>query len=194
MHLIKVKKFRETTSVAIVDKNGNAVSMTVTIESQFGSHVFSHGFFLNNELTDFSFKNKDEKGKPIANRIEPGKRPRSSMSPTMVFDKKQQLFAITGSPGGSEIICYIAKNLILMLDMGFTPDKASASINLCATNTNPVIETFSKPIPEIALLQKKNEIITRKPMVSGITNILRNNQGGWYGSADPRREGVAKGQ
>lgn len=190
----KSEKIPGTTSIAIVDKNGNAISMTVTIESQFGSHIFTHGFFLNNELTDFSLDYKDTNKKLIANRIEPGKRPRSSMSPTMVFNKQHQLYAITGSPGGSEIICYVAKNLILMLDMGMKPNRASSSFNLCATNTNPTIETFIQPIPGIDFLRKKGEVIIRKPMVSGITNILHRPQGGWYGAADPRREGVAYGE
>ncbi len=183
-----------TTSIAIVDKEGNAISMTMTVESQFGSHVFTHGFFLNNELTDFSFDDKNADGKLIANRIEPGKRPRSSTSPTMVFDKHHQLHAVTGSPGGSEIICYVAKNLILMLDMGIKPDIAGSSFNLCATNTNPAIENFITPIAEIHSLEKKGEIIVYHPMVSGMTNILRKPEGGWYGAADPRREGVAFGR
>ncbi len=190
----KSEKIPGTSSIAIVDNHGNAISMTVTIESQFGSHIFTHGFFLNNELTDFSLNYKDTHGKLIANRIEPGKRPRSSITPTMVFDKQHQLYAITGSPGGSEIICYVAKNLILMLDMGMKPNTASSTVNLCATNTNPSIETFIKPIPEIDSLRTKGEIIVRKPMVSGITNILRRPEGGWYGAADPRREGVASGK
>lgn len=190
----KSEKIPGTTSIAIADKDGNAISMTVTIESQFGSHIFTHGFFLNNELTDFSFTYKDGNGKLTANRIEPGKRPRSSMSPTMVFNKEHQLYAITGSPGGSEIICYVAKNLILMLDMGMKPNIASSTANLCATNTNPAIESFMKPVPAIPFLLNKGEMITRRPMVSGITNILHRPGGGWYGAADPRREGVAHGE
>src|SRR5205807_454105 len=105
-----------------------------------------------------------------------------------------QLYAVTGSPGGSEIICYVAKNLILMLDMGMKPNTASSSFNLCATNTNPTIETFIQPIPGVDFLREKGEIITRKPMVSGTTNILHRPQGGWYGAADPRREGIAYGE
>jgi gamma-glutamyltranspeptidase/glutathione hydrolase len=100
---------------------------------------------------------------------------------------------LTGSPGGSEIICFVAKNLILMLDMGMKPDKASSSPNLCATNTDPVIEQFTAPIPQIPYLEKKQEMIIRKPLVSGVTTILRKPDGGWFGAADPRREGVAEG-
>lgn len=190
----QTEKIPGTTSVVIVDKDGNAVSMTVTVESQFGSHIFTHGFFLNNELTDFSFEYKDKQGKLIANRIEPGKRPRSSMSPTIVFDKQNQLYAVTGSPGGNEIICYVAKNLILMLDMGMKPDAASGTPNLCATNADPEIEDFVKPLKQIPFLEKKGEVIVRKAMVSGVTTIMRKSGGGWYGAADPRREGVAQGR
>lgn len=182
-----------TTSIAIVDKNGNAISMTVTVENKFGSHLFTHGFFLNNQMTDFSIPSHAADGKLIANRIEPGKRPRSSITPTMVFNLHHKLEAISGSPGGSYIICYIAKNLIQMLDMGMKPDAASASPNLCAINADPVVETYRKAIPQITALTKKGEVIARSDMVSGVTNILRNPAGGWYGAADPRREGVALG-
>lgn len=181
-----------TTSIAIVDKEGNAVSMTLTIESEFGSHLFTHGFFLNNELTDFSLTAKDAQGKLIANRIEAGKRPRSSIAPAMVFLNSGSLFALSGSPGGSDIICYVAKNLILMLDMHLMPDKASAAINLCASNIEPVIES-DRPFPQLLLLQKRGEKINRKSMASGVTNILRNAKGEWLGAADPRREGLAIG-
>ncbi|AUR51260.1 gamma-glutamyltransferase [Aquella oligotrophica] len=182
-----------TTSMSIVDKNGDAVTMTVTVEHQFGSHLFVDGFFLNNELTDFSFKPVSDNGKPIANRVEAGKRPRSSIAPTMVFDKKGKLYALTGSPGGSQIICYVAKNLIGMLDMGLTPLDAVSSANLCAVNTNPVIESgndwLNQQIPQ---LQAMGESIVQSDLVSGETNILKT-KNGWLGAADPRREGVAIG-
>jgi gamma-glutamyltranspeptidase/glutathione hydrolase len=184
-----------TTSIAVVDKEGNAITMTVTIEGPFGSHIFTHGFFLNNELTDFSFIPKNEKGQWIANRVEAGKRPRSSIAPAMVFKKNNhELYALSGSPGGSEIICYVAKNLILMLDMNMSPEQANASPNLCALNQSPVIENTTTPFPAIHALQNMGEKIERKNLLSGVTNILRQPEGGWLGSADPRREGVAKGE
>ncbi len=186
-------KIPGTTSITIVDKHGNAISITATIESQFGSHIFTHGFFLNNELTDFSPIFKDGQGKLIANRIEPGKRPRSSITPVMVFRNDGQLYALSGSPGGNEIICFVAKTLILMLDMHKLPNEASAAVNLCAANNDPVIEATSPPLTQIPFLVKKGEIIIRKPMVSGLTNIMRKPDGGWYGAADPRREGMALG-
>jgi len=182
-----------TTSVAIVDKNGDAISMTVTVEHQFGSHLFVDGFFLNNELTDFSFNPATDNGQPIANRVEAGKRPRSSIAPTMVFDQKGKLYALTGSPGGSQIICYVAKNLISMLDMNQNPLDAVSSPNLCAVNTKPMIESgnawLNQQIPQ---LQVMGESIVQSDMVSGETNILKT-KNGWSAAADPRREGIAIG-
>ncbi len=187
-------KSHGTTSVAIVDKKGNAIAMTVTVEHQFGSHLFVDGFFLNNELTDFSFVPTDNNQKPIANRVEAGKRPRSSIAPTMVFDNKSgQLQAIVGSPGGSQIICYVAKNIIQMVDMHMTPLDAVSTPNLCAVNTNPVIEADSSTMDKyIPTLQSQGESIVRSDLVSGETNIYRGKDG-WFGAADPRREGIATG-
>lgn len=186
-------KFPGTTSLVIVDKDDNAISMTLTVEHQFGSHIFTHGFFLNNQLTDFSFMEKNAEGKLIANRIQPGKRPRSSIAASMVFDDQQQLYALTGSPGGGEIICYVAKNLILMLDMKLSADVASATPNLCSTNFYTVLERGMTPATVASYLTNKGEQLELRPMVSGVTNIIRNHHGGWNGAADPRREGVAIG-
>lgn len=186
-------KLPGTTSLVIVDKDNNAISMTLTVEHQFGSHIFTHGFFLNNQLTDFSFAEKNAEGKLIANRIEPGKRPRSSTAATMVFDN-QKLYALTGSPGGSEIPCYVAKNLILMLDMKKSAAAASAAANLCSTNTHTVVERDLTSSASTSFLTKKGEQLEQRPMVSGVTNIIKNPNGGWNGAADPRREGVASGK
>lgn len=182
-----------TTSLSIVDKYGNAVSMTVTVESEFGSHLFVDGFFLNNELTDFSFAAENEEGQPIANRVEAGKRPRSSIAPTIVLDKNKHLYAVAGSPGGSFIICTVARNLILMLDLKQNPYQAAAYPSFCAKNEAPIIENgdseLSKKIPE---LEAKGEQITRDKIFSGEANIMRVNNN-WVGGSDPRREGVAIG-
>jgi gamma-glutamyltranspeptidase / glutathione hydrolase len=186
-------KMPGTTSLVIVDKDNNAISMTITVEYQFGSHIFTHGFFLNNQLTDFSFASKNAKGQLIANRIQPGKRPRSSIAATMVF-KNGKLHALTGSPGGSDIPCYLAKNLILMLDMKKSAHSASASPNLCSTNTYTVLESEVTSSAAASYLQKKGEQFKQRPMVSGVTNIIKNADGGWNGAADPRREGVASGK
>lgn len=186
-------KLPGTTSIVVVDKDGNAVSMTVTIEHQFGSHLSVDGFFLNNELTDFSLAPKNAHGKLIANRVEAGKRPRSSMAPTMIFNSAGQLYALLGSPGGSQIICYLAKNIILMLDMNMTPDKAVASPNLCAVNTRPEVEKKTSFVARIPSLNKLGEHVTTGDLVSGETNIIQNPHGGWLGAADTRREGLAIG-
>lgn len=183
-----------TTSLSVVDKDGNAVSMTVTVENVFGNHQFVNGFFLNNELTDFSFESVTASGKPIANRVEAGKRPRSSIAPTLVFDEKNKLHAVAGSPGGSFIICTVARNLILMLDLGQNPYQAAAYPNFCAINNNPVVESDNAIADNfVPYLQNKGEIIERKSVFSGEANILRMNDE-WVGGADPRREGLAIGQ
>ncbi len=116
-----------TSQIVAVDDQGSAVSMTTTVESSFGSHLMVEGFMLNNQLTDFSFI-PSENGKPVANRVEPGKRPRSSMAPTLVFDRQNGEFLGTvGSPGGSQIIEYVAKTLVGLLDWNLDPQ---AAINL----------------------------------------------------------------
>jgi gamma-glutamyltranspeptidase/glutathione hydrolase len=181
-----------TTSLAIVDSDGNAVSMTVTIENQFGSHTFVDGFLLNNQLTDFSFEPSKD-GKPIANRVQPGKRPRSSIAPTLVFDRENHLTALAGSPGGSQIICYVAKSLILMLDMEQDPLEAGSYGNLCATNNTPVFESGTDLVKLIPEMNKRGDTIKQQDLVSGEVNIMRTDDG-WVGAADPRREGVAIGE
>ena len=182
-----------TTSIAIVDSHGNAVSMTLTIEHQFGSHLFVDGFFLNNELTDFSLSATDRYGKAVANRVESLTRPRSAIAPAMVFNQRGELIAISGSPGGSPIICYVAKNLIQMLDFNMNPADASASGNLCAQNDTPVIEEGSDLVGYLQALNHRGESVTQSVLLSGAVNITRARQGGWYGAADPRREGKAIG-
>ena len=123
-----------TTHVSIVDRYGNALAMTSTIENQFGSRLMTAGgFLLNNELTDFSFV-PEENGKPVANRVEGGKRPRSSMAPTIVYDRNGRVAIVTGSPGGSAIINYVAKTLIGIIDWGLDPQAAIALPNFGSRN------------------------------------------------------------
>ena len=112
-----------TSHLVIVDLYGNAVSMTSTVEGPFGSHLMAGGFILNNELTDFSLLPIRE-GIPVANRVEPGKRPLSSMSPTIIFDKEGALHSLTGSPGGTSIIGYVTKSILGLLDWKMTPQEA----------------------------------------------------------------------
>ncbi len=123
-----------TSHLSIVDTHGNAVAMTTTIEDGFGSRLMTEGgFLLNNELTDFSFVPTDG-GKPVANRVEAGKRPRSSMAPTIVYDRSGRIHMVAGSPGGSAIINYVAKTLIGVLDWGLDPQAAIALPNFGSRN------------------------------------------------------------
>src|SRR5206468_5466265 len=127
-------EFPSTSHICVVDAYGNAVAMTTTIEDNFGSRLMTEsGFLLNNELTDFSFV-PTENGKPVANRIEAGKRPRSAMSPTIVYDRAGRIYMIAGSPGGSAIINYVAKTLVGVLDWELDPQAAIALPNFGSRN------------------------------------------------------------
>ncbi len=137
-----------TSHVSIVDRWGNALSMTTTIESSFGNGVMVHGFMLNNELTDFSFKAIDADGLPVANRVESEKRPRSSMSPTIVFDEDGRVEIVTGSPGGSRIIGYTAQSIVNMIDFGLDPQEAINVPHYMNRNGRTDVEI---PIPDVTL-------------------------------------------
>ena len=137
-----------TSHISIVDRYGNALSMTTTIESSFGNGVMVNGFLLNNELTDFSFAATDATGLPIANRVQPNKRPRSSMSPTIVFDAKGRVEIVTGSPGGSRIIGYTAQSIVNILDFGLDPQQAINQPHYMNRNGRTDIET---PVPGITV-------------------------------------------
>ena len=113
-----------TTHFVVLDKWGNGVSMTSSIESAFGSRIFSQGFFLNNQLTDFSFKTFGRDGRLLQNALEPRKRPLSSMSPTIIFDKDGNLYAMLGSPGGKNIISYVLQTIIGLIDLKLSPQDA----------------------------------------------------------------------
>ena len=118
-----------TSHLSVIDDEGNAVSLTTTIEGAFGSGVWAAGFLLNNELTDFSLQPVDDAGAPVANRVEGGKRPRSTMAPTIVFDDKGEVFAVLGSPGGSRIILFVVKALVALLDWELDAAAAAALPN-----------------------------------------------------------------
>jgi gamma-glutamyltranspeptidase/glutathione hydrolase len=137
-----------TSHVSIVDQYGNALSMTTTIESSFGNGVMVNGFLLNNELTDFSFAATDSSGLPIANRVQANKRPRSSMSPTIVFDEHGRVEIVTGSPGGSRIIGYTAQSVVSMIDFGLDPQEAINVPHYMNRNGRTDIEN---PIPGVTL-------------------------------------------
>jgi gamma-glutamyltranspeptidase / glutathione hydrolase len=180
-----------TSHFVIHDADGNAVSMTTTIETGFGSRVMVRGFLLNNELTDFSFRPTRD-GRPIANRVEGGKRPRSSMAPTIVL-KDGKPILLVGSPGGSRIISYVAQTLIGVLDWGMNPQ---AAINLGhVVNRNGATDleagTGAADMSEI-LIALGHEVRVRD-LNSGLHAIQIRPDGTLIGGADPRREGVVLG-
>nr|WP_297350843.1 gamma-glutamyltransferase [uncultured Caldimonas sp.] len=184
---------RGTSHISIVDPYGNAIAMTTTIEDQFGARQMVRGFLLNNELTDFSFAPTDANGKPIANRVQPGKRPRSSMSPTLVFDKgTNQLVMSAGSPGGALIIHYTAKALMGTLDWGLNAQQAISLPNFGSTNGPTLLEEKRFPAPTLDALRGRGHEIREMNMTSGLQAIQRTKDG-WFGGADPRREGVVMG-
>lgn len=186
-----------TSQVVAVDDRGGAVSMTTTVEAAFGAHVMVQGFLLNNQMTDFSFIPAED-GQPVANRVEPGKRPRSAMAPTLVFDRKSgELLATLGSPGGSQIIEYVSKSLVAMLDWKLDPQAAIGLPNFGSRNGATELETglFSPALKQA--LKDKDHALNEIEMTSGIQAIVRTRdaQGkvSLIGGADPRREGEAVG-
>ncbi|MCF6197875.1 MAG: gamma-glutamyltransferase [Hyphomicrobiaceae bacterium] len=181
-----------TTHISIIDHWGNAASLTSSIEAAFGSRLMVGGFLLNNELTDFSFRPTDKQGRLIANRVEPGKRPRSSMSPTMIFDPKGQLVMITGSPGGSRIILYVLKTIIGHIDWKLN---AAALVQMPNWGSRNGPLELEKNIGAEYIAQKMRAFghkIRITPMTSGVHLILRQGNS-LVGAADPRREGLPLG-
>jgi gamma-glutamyltranspeptidase / glutathione hydrolase len=190
-----------TSHISIVDGDGRAVAMTTTIEDVFGARIMSDGgsgqpggFLLNNQLTDFSFAPADADGQPIANRVQPGKRPRSSMSPTLVFDRRDgRLLMSLGSPGGAAIIHYTAKTLTGTLDWGLDAQRAIDLPNFGSFNGPTVVERGRFPAPTLEALRARGHTVNEIDMTSGLQAIQRRGSG-WYGGADPRREGVVMGE
>ena len=181
-----------TSHLSVVDDAGNAVAMTTTIESAFGSGHWAAGFLLNNQLTDFSFRPADQDGVAIANAVAGGKRPRSSMSPTIVLDSAGAFEAATGSPGGSRIILFVIKSLIAMLDWGLDPQAASGLINFGSEGGPFVIEYGLSSIWPALKLKTYGHAVSAELLTSGAHTILRRG-GRLEGGADPRRDGVALG-
>jgi gamma-glutamyltranspeptidase/glutathione hydrolase len=200
-----------TSHISIIDAAGNALAMTTTIEGAFGSMqmvnpfnaanpALSGGFLLNNELTDFSFAPSDATGKPIANRVEPGKRPRSSMSPTLVIDKTTgQVIMSAGSPGGALIIHFTAKTLYGMLNWSMNAQEAINLPNFGSLNGPSILEAKRFPSAVVEALKAKGHEIREIEMTSGLQAIERTTSSGaatydgFFGGADPRREGVVLG-
>jgi len=185
-----------TSHMSIVDGEGHALAMTTSVEDGFGSRQMVDGFLLNNQLTDFSALDADANG-PIANRVQPGKRPRSAMSPTLVFDRQSRQFVLAiGSPGGSAIINYVAKVLIGNLDWGLNLQQAIDLPNFGSRNGATELERGRFPAATLDALKAKAHNISVFDQTSGLHGIARTVVDGrsvWFGAADPRREGVAEG-
>ncbi|MEL6892796.1 MAG: gamma-glutamyltransferase [Actinomycetota bacterium] len=188
-----------TSHVSIIDRYGNALSMTTTIESSFGNGVMVDGFLLNNQLTDFSFAPVDADGLPIANRVEPNKRPRSSMSPTIVFDAAGEVEIVTGSPGGSRIIGYTAQSIVNMVDFDLDPQEAINTPHFLNRNGSTDLEA---PIPgvtgpdDVSQLQADLEALGHTVNVRGLTSglsIIQVVGRDLVGGADLRRDGTVGG-
>jgi gamma-glutamyltranspeptidase/glutathione hydrolase len=176
-----------TSHFSIVEQNGDAVAMTTTIESGFGSRIMVRGFLLNNQLTDFDFA----PGGP--NQVGGGKRPRSSMAPTLVFDTEGRLQLLVGSPGGSQIINYVAKALVGVLDWKLDIQQAIDLPNFGSRNGPTQIESGSRYEALAPALAERGHELRVMEMESGLHGIERV-PGGWRGGADPRREGVVRGR
>jgi gamma-glutamyltranspeptidase / glutathione hydrolase len=195
-----------TSHLSIIDSYGNAASFTTTVESPFGSFHMADGFVLNNQLTDFAAEPRDADGSLVANRVQPGKRPRSSMAPTLVFDSspagRGALDAVVGSPGGSTIIQFVAKTLVAMLDWGLNPQQAVSLVDFGADNSpqtnvggeDPEINTSDNGDhdPLVQGLRALGHQVNLAPQSSGLSAITRT-ESRWTGGADPRREGSVMG-
>lgn len=180
-----------TSHISVIDKDGNAVSMTTTIEAQFGSRIMVRGFLLNNQMTDFSLAPEDN-GLTVANRVEGGKRPRSTMSPTLVFDPAGKLKMTVGSPGGSAIINYVAKTLVGVLDWNLDIQQAISLPNMGSRNRATEVEKGTELENLLGPLKALGHDAQAIEFTSGLQGIVRTPTG-LVGGADPRREGVVLG-
>ena len=185
-------EFPSTSHISIVDAYGNAVAMTTTIEHAFGSHLLTAGgFLLNNELTDFSFVPVED-GKPVANRVEGGKRPRSSMAPTIVYDRGGQVFMVTGSIFGPTIPNQVVKTLVAVIDWALDPQAAVALPNFGSRNGPTELEKGTS----VAALKPKLEALGHDTILTdsnGGAQVIVRTKTGWMGGSDPRRDGIARG-
>lgn len=193
-----------TSHISIIDSHGNAASLSTSIEAAFGSFHFTRGFLLNNQLTDFSAEPVDEQGELIANRVEPGKRPRSSMAPTLVFNTSDEggpgdLKMVLGSPGGSLIIQFVVKTLINLIDWGMDPQQAVSAPNFGAMNQpwtgigieHPLIAENESAL--VSALEKLGHTVKPTEQSSGLSVLVRGKDNEIVGGADPRREGLVLG-
>ena len=190
-----------TSHISIVDGEGHALAMTSSIEAAFGARLMSDGgtglaggFLLNNQLSDFSRAPADARGRPIANRVQPGKRPRSSMSPTLVFDRRDgRLLMSLGSPGGPAIIHFNAKALIGSFDWGLDAQQAIDLPNFGSFNGPTVLEAGRFGAATVAALKARGHAVVEMELTSGL-QALQRTPTGWFGGSDPRREGVVVGE
>ena len=183
---------RGTSHMSIVDRWGNVVSFTTTIEAPFGAQIMVRGVLLNNELTDFSAE-PEENGRPIANRVQPGKRPRSSMSPTIVLDRDDRPVAALGSAGGSRIIGDTLQALLGMLDWNLSPEAALAQPRIINRNGATELERDTAGAAQADALRGLGHEVQVRRHEGGLAAIRRTGDG-WQGAADPRRDGVARGE
>jgi gamma-glutamyltranspeptidase/glutathione hydrolase len=202
-----------TSHISIVDAFGNALAMTTTIEDAWGARLMvnrgvglSGGFLLNNQLTDFSFEPSDASGMQVANRVEPGKRPRSSMSPLLVFEvapnaghpkpgevlASNRLIMSAGSPGGAFIIHFTAKTLLGVLNWNLNPQQAINLPNFGTLGGPLFLEQECFSASTIANLRARGHTVVETPLPSGLQAIQRTATG-YFGGADPRREGIVLG-
>ena len=182
-----------TTHLSIRDREGNIVSMTTSIEHAFGAGIVVDGMLLNNQLTDFSFEPMAE-GRPVANRVEPRKRPRSSMAPLIVFDKQGEPWMALGSPGGSSIIPYLIKTLINVIDWNMPLQDAINAPHYMDKNDVTILEEGSGAERLAGELRTLGHEVRIEPQASGLHGFLRGPDNRYYSGVDPRREGKALGE
>jgi gamma-glutamyltranspeptidase / glutathione hydrolase len=200
-----------TSHISVVDGQGRAVAMTTSIEAGFGARVMADGgtglpggYLLNNQMTDFAWLPSDASGRPVANRVEPGKRPRSSMSPTLVFERSSRAadgnaatlpgrFLMTlGSPGGPVIIHFTAKTLLASLQWGLEPQAAIDVPNFAHIGGPVLLEAGRFSPSAVAALKARGHAVVETDLPSGL-QAIQHTPAGWRGGADPRREGIARG-
>ncbi|MAI06116.1 MAG: gamma-glutamyltransferase [Alphaproteobacteria bacterium TMED87] len=184
-------ELQSTTHISIIDNEGNAVSMTSSIEAAFGSHLMVRGFFLNNQLTDFSYKPIKE-GKIVANQVESGKRPRSSMAPIIILDESNEVIALTGSAGGPSIIPLVTKSIIGLLDWSLSPQDAINLPNVLSFGSTVFLEKGTNLEKKKAKLLEMGYKVRSINFASGLHAIYKKD-GKLFGGADPRREGKVRG-
>jgi gamma-glutamyltranspeptidase/glutathione hydrolase len=185
------KQLPGTSHMSIVDRNGEVVSMTTTVEFVFGSEMMAKGFFLNNQLTDFSFDSV-RNGKPVANAPAPGKRPMSAMAPTIVFDSQGHFKFALGSPGGPAIIPFVAETLVAMIDGNLDPQDAAALPHHINLNGPTMLESDTSIDALAPALTAMGHTVREVPLDSGL-HIIEKVKGGYIGGADPRRDGDFEG-